>query len=348
MANRKRKTQKKQKKTKIVVRARRPIPRHKANPVPHGLVSAVCSVTDPFCEHARGAKWHDSSSINSMAYTVRGAVPITTDANGSACVLMVPGWPYVSAQGVVTGNTAAFTDYDILPISGTISSAVGKCRVVSGGYSFVSTTSMSNSQGYVVAQDLAAPRAADITSILVETPYNNGYIRQPLRDPKPFSFVFRSGGPGSRDWFDTVTGSPVPVNTTDSHDWSVSTVGVKGGPASTQVGVIDYVIHYELQFVDGNSLSTLATPARGANSLITDAAASLHSKVTPFFPGYQDKVSKMLQGYAKQAIVNALPMAKVAAIRGIAAYTGPAGGMIAQYLIDGPYNNNMHTIMDAD
>lgn len=112
------------------------------------LLHKACSILDPFCAAARGAKVNDGSSINSLSVQCRGFVRLLTNANGFAAAAFSsdPTIGYRTADtttGDVVNTWNADNDYS--GFTGIPASA--QWRQVTGGVHVYSTASMMNNQG---------------------------------------------------------------------------------------------------------------------------------------------------------------------------------------------------------
>jgi hypothetical protein len=77
----------------------------------------VCSVTNPFCPEARGARWPDNSFTRSKGLGMRGVIEMNCNANGYNAFLIIPrsGYMYALPSATMTTGTASFGLLGLLP-----------------------------------------------------------------------------------------------------------------------------------------------------------------------------------------------------------------------------------------
>lgn len=250
--------------------------------IPPHLTHTVCGLTDPFCNHARGAKYPDDSSLVTFPYTQRSSYDIVTNANGAACLLFLPTFNKTNfIQCTIAGNVATPTTRAVdAPLGG-----VAGFRIVSWGFIFRRVSSNFTTSGllrlrskqtidgqpFVAGYDAAAYTASesmdvsliDATEVAIVGPHTS---QMPQLFYNPDTVL--TGGTAT-DW--------------DSSGFSPISMLVSGAPASTTVASIEVVVHYEVQFDPDSSLALAATPPPKSNPLITGVAAEVTSATSSFF-----------------------------------------------------------------
>ncbi len=290
----------------------------------HSLQAAVCSVTDPFCDHAKGGRWTDETNVPSLPYQVRAMLTVATDANGSACVAILPdlvgGW---STTNTITGTTAAFTG-DFTPLDGTI--VPSQYRLVSGGWKFISTVAPMYAQGEIAGIEFSGGHV-DLTAVAINPFKVPARYSQPLADRKPVHYVYRPAGPDARK-FQQYAAGPTPINAGTSNDWTWSICSIYGGPVSTTVGYIEMTFNFEFLFEENSAYNSFLSKPPGSNPLISTASSHVQSSRPPFISGSTDAVSNKLALLANKALAGAAPMLKQAVVSGVSAYAGPLAGRL--------------------
>lgn len=298
---------------------------------------AVCAITDPFCEAASGAKWPDADTqVNTVPWTVRGFIPVTTDVNGDASVLICPelvkfdenvGPRY--ANGTIAGNVVTYSgDWDQIAPDGTVGNIIGTQRVVSAGVRILTTTSLQTSQGVVFVQQVPGGTDVDFTN----TPF--GSLNYPrvdtfsMKSTQPIFHVFQAGSMDSRTLSHVDLDGP--VSTTDTDDWSLVQIQVTGAQASTEVLVVEFIGHYEFTVAGaGRWLNALATKPAPAHPSLIAASKAVTSSI-PTIQGTVQGFGSIVHSSAMAALKGLAQTAAVYGAKAIGGYFGgPAGGMLA-------------------
>lgn len=284
----------------------------------------VCSVTDPFCIHAKGGRWTDETNIPSLPFQTRGQIACTTNANGHFCAIMVPDWAggyatsAVEAGGVFTfaGNLTQF-DSTFAP---------HQYRLVTGGWKFISTAAPMTAQGTVIGIEWGGGYG-DATALQPWSFKVPARYSQPLAVYSPLSYMHRPAGPTSRV-FNQYAAAAVPVNGFSTNDWSWSSLSIQGGPASTTVGYIEWTYNWELTFEENSSYNAFLTKPPGLNPLVNTVSSHVQSERPPFYTGTAEAVSNAVGRLAVKALYSAAPLLKGAAVSGANAYGGPMAGAL--------------------
>lgn len=242
------------------------------------LAHEVCSVTNPFCDEAKGSKWPDASAVFTLPVPVRQRIPLTTDANGRVGVIftscygtdgIIPGTFPAANSTFEAAAKASWSDY-VPNFSGSQS-----YRLVTGGVRFTSTVAPMVASGVVNLIELPPTNDTLVDYDAMDLSIQNKptYTTVPLKDPRSVYGIMRPGGPESRIF-------TIPWNagnaTTDTQDWSSICIFVEGGPASTQVGFVDVFMNFELTFDPNTNTAYLATPASHMNTPVIKAATELY------------------------------------------------------------------------
>lgn len=290
-------------------RVKRSKPQQNGNRIPPALQHHLCTITDPFCPAAKGARWPDSNSQPTIAITLQGIVPIQTDAAGNFAASFgvdpIRGyrtWQVDPANGDLTSPTN--TAYNgALQFDG-----ISEFRLVSGGVQVFSTASLQTSAGMLRAIEVSSTESNLNTGL---NAFSYDYTRTHDKPVREFGSVFqylRPGGPESRNFNEFTIGA------TSTYDWTTSLICLTGGEPTTQVGMIYYVFHYEYKFAQSNIMNKLASPAPGDNAFITTLSNYVGKEAGGIIEGYQHQVQETMSKHALDYIkkllkqsVNALP-----------------------------------------
>lgn len=259
----------------------------KAQGSPRGLekfVTAVCAITDPFCPHAEGTKWPDGNAAKSLPVTLKGAVTISTSAQGNAAAYFVPGWKVgygttdLAGGSFPAGTTATFNTVPQV-YTGAATYAPKSFRLVCGGIKVMNVGAPLNSSGTVTIIQVNGQDTLDMAGIDFGS-YNQETIQtanfSSLID-KPVCAIFKPGGPQAHMFTDIST--PTATNDLKPNDFSVICVALTGGDISKAVLRIEYVLHYELLFGKSDIINLLATHPPPANPTVTGASQAISSTI---------------------------------------------------------------------
>lgn len=281
-------------------------------------VNSICGLTDPFCGHARGAKYPDDSSARTLPFTYHGRVNLGSDTNGTLRYLWYPqfGFNPITWSSAATGSAVtAWTDF--APTS--VVAGVESYRIVSSGFKVKSIIAPLNASGEVNVRTWATQPSllanADILS------YNNtDSCDRPTRLVDELAVVSAHNAQMPQIFY-LAADDAAAVGGVRPNGFNASTIYASGLPVSSICFVLEWVVHYELLFADASGLSQLATPPPPANSVITQVANRVTSQVPSIFERGAKMVGDMI---VKKAVA------------GVATYLGgPAGGGIAMQLLDG-------------
>lgn len=288
--------------TALIPRSVRP----NTNALTGQAVHGICSVSNPFCDEARGSKWPDGTSARTIAFPRRFRIPVTVDAAGKAGVLLNPANAKSSVEiigqapghapdcfiGTTSGNNIIFqvTAANAIPYLPILSSDFDQSRVVSCGFSFTPTLSLMDAQGTANFIEIGT-LTSEVGATIVVDPNNLNmptYITNPLRTDKSMFILSRPSGPQSRLFKErdeavaatiTAAGGEIKHNDITSNDWSAIVLYVDGAPPSTQVGYIEVYQHLEVTINLGaptaNAWAPVLTPPPMLNMKYQQASQAI-------------------------------------------------------------------------
>jgi hypothetical protein len=294
-------------------------------------IETVCSVTDPFCPHADGAKWIETQGAASFGLGLRQRVSISTNSNGKGALVFAPSSDDMFANSVtVSTNTitfAALTGGSSVLDAMVTAGYVDEVRVVSAGCFWYDTLAATAEGGYVLATEY------DDYSPLIGTTYNCGTFGQGNRD---YSDNLRKQGAWiSRPTKDSAYEfSPLTSAGTGGTNDRTCLVLTIAGPDSTN-GVLHVDLFVNLEF----TLKTNVIPRQIAtqdkrkhSAALVQVAKEVGSTVKSFYSKGIEVVSKTVVDMAKNALVSAAKGAMAGLIGGPAlGYRVGVGSMLTNY-----------------
>jgi len=283
--------------------------------IPHSLREEVCSVTDPFCPAAIGAKWLDEFPIATHTYCMKKIFSITTSAAGSSNFVFQPGvnaynFDFVDA-GVAFGNGCTQT------ASGTWATIQGQsrgCRVVSAGCRFWNALAMSAAGGYCHVGTCGAGEFSGVTITQGTLPNAIGDV-QAVDIRSEWAWVAKPQSADARSLLSGTTNTISPSVVKGNVEWDALLVQFNG-PVSTLVGYVEMVIHYEyttivnstVTVVDGRVDAVRPKPSPKQDILKSAADNVLRAlpAVTTAATNVVDKIGGMAMSAAGTALANYL------------------------------------------
>lgn len=271
---------------------------------PPQLVRQVCGLTDPFCEHARGAKYPDDSSIRTLPYTYESIQTVTTNGTGSAWNLFSPQYGFNEWTFAATAADNEVTAWTNFAVQSLISN-VSKYRIVSTGIRLKRITAPLNTSG-IVRIRIWPVEALSALGTLNTSSFNATYaVDVPLQDMSDTCIALPHTPQVPTVFYDT-TGDVAIVTGAGCKGFCPMTVQVVGAPATQNVLEAHLITHYELLFEDSSGLAQVATPSPPRNPMITDAANYVTSTMKPIVASGAGAFGRYIVDKAKHALVSAV------------------------------------------
>jgi hypothetical protein len=295
----------------------------------HGMLAMqVCSVTNPFCPEAKGARWPDDSYQRSVGYPIQNSVAVTTNAAGLASVLYGPSLDCQYNPCTVAGVTATAGAFTTLPGATAAATGVSRWRLTSYGLKVSCIgTPMTVSGRVRIRLFSPEPNTLSLATFDIGTSNADAAYDIPLARVINEDLFINAGNLGTLGRLYQNLYDPA-IATQLNPGWQYIAVSVEGAPASTAVLSIEHYYNYELCYLDSSSTSTFCT-APPANSLVVrESAANTLADVGNFVEGTASKVDTIFKSKAF----------KYAA--GFAGYLmgGPAGGATALAITNAAQN----------
>jgi len=250
---------------------------------PQELVTKVCALTDPFCPHAIGAQIYSPSNLRTVPFTQHYRVVMSTDSNGSAAHLCAPSYFYAGSTGAVVGSGATYT---ALSPNGAVFPGTNpnRVRLVTAGIIVRSIAAPLSAAGMVYLRTFAQNNLVTLQTAELATYNCVESSDTPLRTTNATAAVFQRTDIKAREFFNPVNTNPTnQVVDMTGNGWSQLTVSIIGGPISTPVLEIEFLMHWELVFEDNTALSTLAVPTPRDSPLLSGAVDNVQSAMSSLF-----------------------------------------------------------------
>lgn len=273
---------------------------------PSALTRQVCSLVDPFCSAAYGAKFPDISSVRTLGYSHHTSFSITTDAGGNFGGYVLPGWNSLWCPG---NNPVLFPQtYAIMLGTGAPTLVPNGYRIVSMGFILRNTATPLTSSGLVRVRGLSALSGASIGTFDVGS-YNVDFSDDTALQNTTETAVFlrrTSAAAGDFNRPSTTSVAGANISTWVSPGWGPVSVAVIGGPVSSACLSLELVVNYEVTFDDNDSLQLACTPAAPDNDIVTSAASRVQASVVSVVTAGLQTAANMIERKAKSALMNAI------------------------------------------
>jgi len=305
---------KQSKKKKEQTKAKKPKPKSPAPrrtseaPLKQGsLAMQVCSVSNPFCPEAKGARWPDNSYTKSVGWSYNATNTLFTLAAGDISGLFFAGLAnFASPTGITTG-TCAYGGATTLP---PIPTGVGRWRLTSWGVKLTTPLSALTASGTVSVRMFSPMNGASLTSISGMSSAADFALDIPLArlSSKDLYLVPMPLGNEARMFRDNTL--PATVAVWENPGWQVIHVYVSGAPAATVVCNYTVYYNYEFIFFDGDSGNQFSIAPPKDNPPVRFVNGSVLNDVGNFFEGaastldsiYQSKAFKYIKGAGELAL----------------------------------------------
>lgn len=281
--------------------------------VPAPLVKKVCGLTDPFCVHARNAKYPDESSIRSLPFSYHARVTLSSQAQGYNWTMFLPQFaytPYTSGLTAVSTQVTSWNDF----ASASVLANVQSYRIVSCGYILRNIAPALTASGMVRVRGWPVTSGTTLTTVDLASYSGTFSIDIPLLECKELPVIIPHTAQLPQTIYN-VSSDSATVSGAGTKGFVFTTICVDGAPASIPVLDVEFFIHYELIFDDSTAMQLLATPSPAPSTAVKAAAA---------------RVSSTIAGYVGHSIEEGSKFVAKKALAGLTSYfLGPTAGLIA-------------------
>lgn len=282
-----------------------------ATPIPKTLtlpsksmVEKVCSVNDPFCKSAIGAKYFETGKVRTLSYSQHYRTVIATDSNGNGAVLVLPAYARYPCVGSMVGTAASFTN--IYGSPAITEATVKSYRIVSYGIIVRGTATPMTASGMVRVRTFDAVNGSTFATIQVESYNCAEYEDIPLSRCTEVAIQGKRLDDTSsflKPTTDTISG--VLVADWKSPGFSSILIAVTGGPASTSPVDLEVFFNYELTFADDDGMAQIATHSPPALPMIKEAAELVSSETKAIFKNGMKALAQNTLKSAANALLQA-------------------------------------------
>jgi hypothetical protein len=285
------------------------------------LAQQVCSISNPFCPEARGARWPDNSHMRSLGYSRVFTQPLATFADGTGGVLIAQGSTALLAFATATIGSGALTFGGGFTAWTPTDGVANKYRITSWGIKLSCTLPPLSAQGMCHVRLYSNQSGANFTTINVTDDACEELIDIPIARlveedlfviPMPIGLEARQ--------YRTLNASGTFANY-QNIGWQQVVIGITGGAASSSEVLKAYIyVNAELIPGEGASQAVYAMAPPPDSPSVRQGSSNVLESIGNFVSGAADKVEKIFESKAFQ-IVGA----------GVAAYLGypaAAGAMV--------------------
>lgn len=273
----------------------------KKQPVPRSVHQKVCGITDPFCIHARGAKWPDGQGAGTAPFQIRGRLSVNTGItnNVNSNLFQFSGdLPYalltpLSNSATIWTMNATYTD---VTSSTNFTTYFQYYRIVSWGIIVRNILPATTSQGTVLIRKLNRGQVVS-GQIVNATMYGSEVQEYPVFPGMEISVIAKTQGNIARSFQGFNTNTTI-VN---APNWDTIQVELLNGAASTN-GVLDieYVYNVEGQLAASQAvLHEFIPPSAPKLPAITNAADTVLNKATSIVEGGIKTVGSTILGHVE-------------------------------------------------
>lgn len=265
-------------------------------------VAATCSITDPFCIHARGAQRPDGGPP-SIPFQFRAVATLIAHTTSGACrYTFVPNPLYQYAGAVVTAgvwtNPAAWAN---MGGADFISTNAKELRITSYGVIIRSAMTATTAKGLVILSSDPAPAVS--ATYAQGSMANSESVVLTLAAGMEHSWVSKPMGQNAH-LFQPIS---VYTSTMSNFDWTSLIVEVNGSDTGSNTPFLtaEVVINVEFTVAGGSNttaLSQLQKAPPPPNRAAIAAAEHSHATRPSFIAGGVDKASNFLERAATNAL----------------------------------------------
>lgn len=246
----------------------------------HSLANKICSVYDPFCPHAHGAKLPGRGSLRSIAATIKFSWNIVQSATEFGTVVICPDKHHLAtllqASATSTASTMAASYTAALSSVTSFYSNVSQVRIVSAGVEYTPIVAATAAKPLLFIQT-----ANDSQGLTSDVIYAGEYFKDPdakILPNSPFTWVRQAMDARSDDFqdYDPTTGI--------ADEWGTALViSVYPGTSQT-IGVAQVTINIEY-IPPSTSTMQMVTPRSNVPKEVLSLRDTVADNVGAITPG---------------------------------------------------------------
>lgn len=274
----------------------------KPSPIPKAvktnLHTAICSITDPFCSHAKAAQYPDGQTGGTIAYQVKSLMVWQTTASGNAIAYFSGSLPYSvlfgsysagnftlnSTFSTIGGNMVDFTTY------------ADKYRIVSWGVVARNILPATTAQGSLVISKISTMPTPGAV-VPAGTLLGSEVKVLPLCASAEYPVYSRPLGTSARAFGNLNT------NTTDFEIWETLKFEVIGGVGTSNAVSLEVVYNVEFTLKDVHvGLNQFLTTSKPQNVQAISISSKIANTADTIFTKGLDSASKSISSLAMSAL----------------------------------------------
>lgn len=290
------------------------------------LVHRICSITDPFCEGAKGARRSDSSTTPTLGIQLKQRITYSFDV-ANYCIYYVPGFPYGAGVATVSGDTIT-TMASLLKIdpSGTWDNVVSEYRFVSAGIRLQYSGPPLYAGGTVTF--MTASQLQPSTAYNTASPQNwVRYETFPVGSliNKPVHFIHMPDSQTSMAMYRNKSAIDEAASALDC-----LVIRFDGMVPNQASFVVEVIYNLEVRLTPNQGVASLAKPPPPFSPAVEDVSRATTSALPQFLHSSQKAAESAVQNVVYRAVTALGETAVVYGARALGTYLGgPAGGAIA-------------------
>lgn len=267
-----------------------------------GLAMQACSISNPFCPEAIGARWPDGSHAKSAGWSIPGDIfTFNSDANGVNAVLFFPNGCYKTAVTPVVGFNPDYSVGNTVLVK-TFPSDVGRWRLTSWGLEISSLQSKMNAAGNVNIRLFSPANGSTLVGTSLFSTAADAVYDVPVSRliEKSLYIVSAPLGTESRLFNNASELIVGPVSGYTNPGWQYIQVGISGAAVGVPVINVRCFYHFEFVFADGSTSTVFARKPPLKNETIQDSAMNAVDGVGSFIEGTVQRVDSMFKSKTMQ------------------------------------------------
>lgn len=265
----------------------------------------VCSVANPFCPEAAGARYPDDSFTKSVGWSVPALQEaISTDVNGNYGRLYFGDALYQT--NIATNIVGAAVTYN--PTTTTmfnIPSGMVRWRITSWGIKVDCIAAPLSLTGMLRVRLFSPMTLSTLASTSLTSNMADACYDVPLHRLLDKSLFIRPAELGiTARTFQSSADLTSVLASAKNFGWQVVQLGITGAPASTAVINCTYYYNYEFVFADGDALTAFAKHPPANNPSVKAGVAGVVERVGHFIEGTAESVDRIFKSKAASLLAN--------------------------------------------
>lgn len=287
--------------------AKRPpakLPSRPPGPAKHRHVSAVCSVTNPFCTASKASKWPDGTNGNTMVEQFRGNFALTNNSAGKTFAVFSPTLPFGFCEATVALSVATLpAAYTTYKASSMLATFGDKYRIVSMGCIVRCTASATTAAGILTMGTVGLTPAVSSTAPTGTELYDEVLMKS-IQPGMEVCWVAQPRGTQSKQFVSQSTSTAL------TNTWTTLVIEVTGSTVSVPVVNVEWYINCEFTLPIASALSAVAPKNPPKIAAAEVAVSKVHTTLGSFIEGgvamaenkIMDAATKAVQSFASDPL----------------------------------------------